>query len=184
MNTRTPVRAALRAETADMHDRVDAAFSGADLTDRAGYARFLTAQAAAHLPVEAALTRDGAERIVPDWDARRRAPALESDLAALDLPVPDGVDVPVFGGFAAILGGIYVLEGSRLGGGMLVRAVPPDLPRAFLGAGNSLLWRGLLSLLEDRLRAPADLKIAIASAREVFGLFETAGRRLGGVIRS
>ena len=47
--------AALRAATADAHERVDGLFSRFDISDPIGYRRFLTAQAVAYLPGEAAL---------------------------------------------------------------------------------------------------------------------------------
>lgn len=53
-------RTALRDATGESHDRVDAVFSAIDLSNLTQYGRFLTAQAAAHLPVEQALDAAGA----------------------------------------------------------------------------------------------------------------------------
>ena len=61
-------RAFLRAQTADAHARVDAAFSRFDLASQEGYADFLAAQAAAFLPVEQALDEAGAEDLIADFD--------------------------------------------------------------------------------------------------------------------
>jgi len=177
MTSHSQVRSALRAATAAHHDRVDAIFSHADLTDREGYGQFLQAQAGAYLPVEAALGEAGAAALVPDWAARRRAAALEADLAALGLPVPHDMADITFEGAAAVLGGVYVLEGSRLGGALLARSVPANFPRAFLAPGDSARWRQLLGILEHTLTSAGDMASAIESASRMFLLFESSGRR-------
>jgi heme oxygenase len=169
-------RAALRTATAPDHERVDAAFSRAVLSDRVSYGHFLRAQAAAHLPVEDALVRGGIAALVPDWDARRRDRLLQDDLHALGLDAPAPVGDPVLKGDAALLGALYVLEGSRLGGTMLKRSVAPDLPTGFLGAMDSAAWRELLALLDARLDTGPERAAAIAAARAVFTLFETGAR--------
>lgn len=177
MTSVLPVRSALRAATAAHHDRVDAVFSRADLATRDGYGRFLQAQAGAYLPVEAGLSRAGAGAVVSDWQARKRAPQIAADLAALGLAVPDD-DVPIaFDDTAAVLGGIYVLEGSRLGGALLARGVPEAFPKAFLAPGESASWRRLLDLLERTLISSEERTSAIESASRVFMLFESSGRR-------
>ncbi|WP_069203505.1 biliverdin-producing heme oxygenase [Sphingomonas panacis] len=170
-------RGALRTATAAHHDRVDAVFSRADLANRDHYARFLQAQAGAYLPVEAALERAGAARLVPDWEARRRSHRLRADLAALGIAVPDdGADI-AFDDDAAVLGGVYVLEGSRLGGAMLARGVPAAFPKSFLTPDQSASWRHLLDLLEHKVIGPAERSSAIESASRVFLLFESNGLR-------
>lgn len=168
-------RTMLRAATAAHHDRVDAVFSRADLTDRDGYGRFMLAQAAAHLPVERALTAAGAADVLPDWAERQRAPLIIADLAALGLTPPDDDVEMTFGTPADVLGGVYVLEGSRLGGTLLKRSVPGDFPTAFLGAGDSAMWRRLLAALDDQLDSDAKRQGAIAAAARVFDNFARAG---------
>lgn len=171
-------RAALRSGTAEDHRRVDALFSRADLSQRAGYTRFLTAQAAAFLPVEAALDAAGAAAILPDWPGRRRSALLRADLAALGAPVPDAVAVPAFAGEADIWGAVYVLEGSRLGGALLRKALSPGLPSAFLGAPAAPgAWRNLLIRLDESLSGPEGTARATAAAKQVFDLFRQAGER-------
>ena len=170
-------RTALRTATAAYHERVDAAFSKAVLSDRTSYGLFLQAQAAAHLPVEDALARGGVEAIVPDWEARRRDTALRDDLAELGLAVPAPAGELVLAGDEALLGGLYVLEGSRLGGTLLKRGVAPGLPTRFLGGMDSGAWRELLGMLDARLNTEAKRTAAIGAACAVFTLFETSGRR-------
>lgn len=168
---------ALRSATADQHDRVDALFSRADLTARGGYAQFLAAQADAHLAVEDALDRSDAAAVLPDWPERRRAALLRADLAELGEAPPPLAQVALFDTPAAVLGAVYVLEGSRLGGRLLQRSVPADLPTRFLGASNPAAWRALLTLLDERLTDDHERRAAIQAATNVFQLFQDSGQR-------
>lgn len=176
MTAESNARAMLRAATADCHERVDAIFSRADLADRDGYGRFLLSQADAFLPIERALDRDGIEQVVPDWAARKRAPALLADLAALGLEGPAGEGEMIFATEPALLGALYVLDGSRLGGALLKRSVSPELPTTFLSAHDSAAWRGLLQIIDDRIRTDADRRAATEAARGVFAAFEVSGQ--------
>lgn len=177
MNSAFSARGALRTATAAYHDRVDAVFSRADLANRDDYGRFLQAQAGAYLPAEAALARAGAATIVPDWDLRRRSSRLTADLAALGVAAPADDAEIAFEDDAAVLGGVYVLEGSRLGGALLARGVPEDFPKSFLASDQSAHWRHLLDLLEHRLLSPGERSSAVESASRVFMLFESSGQR-------
>lgn len=171
------VRATLRAATRDAHDRLDAAFSRYDLSSVDGYRRFLSRQAAAHLPVEAALEAAGAGTVISDWPHRRRGDQLRADLADLGA---ETIEEQVFAGFdtpAEMLGGLYVLEGSRLGGAVLERQVSNGLPRRFLTQGSSLAWRTLLDVVETKLTSPSEIAGAVAGARSVFACFEAAAHR-------
>ena len=174
MKARTALRTGTRAE----HNRVDALFAAFDLTTPDGYRRFLLAQAAAFLPVERALDEAGAQNIVSDWPARRRSALLEADLIALDETVPEQVAAPFFSSPASVLGGVYVLEGSRLGGALLKRGLPAGSPRRFLDAPqNAGSWRKLLENLDASLYRADDLAAAVKAAREVFQRFEAGGQR-------
>jgi heme oxygenase len=168
-------RMALRAATRGEHDRVDAVFAAVDLGDASTYRRFLLAQGAAHLAVEAALDAAGAERVLPDWPARRRGVLLRADLN--DLGVSDLVTAPppAIEGQAAVFGAVYVLEGSRLGGQVLKRSVGQGLPVRFLGASDPAGWRRLLDMLDEFLSRPEEIATGIKAAREVFGVFERCG---------
>lgn len=172
----TSPRFALRAATAAAHARVDALYSSLDLSRPDDYTRFLTSHAAAYLPVEQALARAGADDLVPGWSARRRGAALSTDLAAMGLAVPPAQPAPAFDGEAEILGGLYVLEGSRLGGAVLVRSVTPGLPTAFLAPEEASSWRGFVAQLDRRLASPAALNRATQSALAVFAVFERCAR--------
>ncbi|QPQ56182.1 biliverdin-producing heme oxygenase [Allosphingosinicella flava] len=176
----------MRAATAACHERVDALFSAFDLSTLEGYSAFLAAQAEAHVPIEAALDDAGIERIVPDWAERKRGSFILADLSDLGRH-PEGWDWDDAGalrlddkeGKAALLGALYVLEGSRLGGSVLKRQVPAHLPTRFLGAPQQPgAWRKLLEMLDVFLYEPALVDAAAGAARQVFESFERAGKRV------
>lgn len=172
-------RAALRAATAADHDRVDTIFSRYDLSSGSDYGAFLCAQASALLPIEEALDEAGAEQVVPDWPVRRRANLLKADLDALHIPLPEPLPArPIIIGKASILGAVYVLEGSRLGGAVLKRGLAEGAPKRFLDARQDAgSWRKLLKSLDDLLVRPDQLEAAAVAAREIFSRFETGGER-------
>lgn len=171
-------RNALRKATAASHARVDAAFSRFRLDDADDYRRFLLAQAAGFLPVEAALDEAGADELIPDWAERRRAPLLRADLDALNVTAPELFGPPpIFSGNASMLGATYVLEGSRLGGALLKRQLPKSFPRRFLDARQPAgSWRKLLETLDLFLIRQDDLELAARAANEVFARFEEGAK--------
>lgn len=171
-------RAFLRERTGEAHERVDGLFSRLNLADPGDYRRFLQAQAEAHLAAERALDEADAGAILPDWPSRRRGEALKADLA--DLGIQTGTGEPLhFVCEAEILGGIYVLEGSRLGGKLLKKSVPARLPSRFLDQDQEPgAWRKLLEKLEERLYDSRRLEAAAWAAGQVFDRFETAGGRI------
>lgn len=169
-------REMLRAATADCHRRVDEIYSAARLSDPVSYGNFLCAQAAAFLPVEAALDAAGISDVIDDWPSRMRAPHLMHDLSELGIARPAPVAPFAIAGAAEMLGALYVIEGSRLGAKLLKRSVPAHLPATFLGGSGSGSWQSLLILL-DRMLDTVELRHqAIGAASDVFTLFERCGR--------
>lgn len=169
----------LRKATANAHDRVDAAFASFDLSDARPYGAFLQRHAAAFLPAEDALTRAGAGDLIPDWEQFLRGPALIADLARMGLSVPAPKRPPDYADPAAIFGGAYVLEGSRLGGALLRRCVGAGFSRLFLDSVQPPgRWRAFIALLDHALYQNAQLERATKAALETFALFEIveAGR--------
>jgi heme oxygenase len=176
------LRNILKDATATDHAKLDGRLAAFDLHELTGYRRFLEANAAALLPLEGALVAAGVRDILPDWDRHRRSRAILSDLAAVG-GTPQLLDPPVLSGPLAVLGTLYVLEGSRLGAAYLLRHVrraSDPLIRnatAYLahGAGQHL-WQDFLAVLEshaDELRDEADL---IEPARRALDLFSRAAQ--------
>lgn len=148
------LRLRLRQFGAELHQQVDEAFSALTPQTADGYRRFLRAHAAALFSLEQTLEHHAIERLLADWPARRRSPALLADLQALGcagaMPVPMPALWQVTKGWC--WGAVYVLEGSRLGAQVLVRRVQTEQPEApvnYLAHGDSAaLWPAFLRQLE------------------------------------
>lgn len=157
------VRQALRDATMANHQRVDEVFSDFALDSVSGYRAFLKAHARALAPLE--------EIAKP---AAPRLPRLMEDLAALGEPLPEPLAVERPGGEAFRWGALYALEGSRLGGAMLERRVPPGLPRAYLssvhGKGG---WIAFQNALDEAASGGGEdwINGAIQGAEAAFALF-------------
>ena len=146
---------------------------------------------AAVLPaLELWLEDHGIDRILPDWSVRRRRYALAEDLAALGIasapPLP-----PRFAfsepGDADLTGAAYVLEGSRLGGRLLKNSMADQvdpLPTAFLGHGESDLWRGFVEAIGALTFSPSERQRALLAAHSVFTAYEEAFASAGPTARA
>ncbi len=172
----SPLRELTRAE----HDRVDLLYSQFKLDAPASYASFLLAQGAAHCAVEAELERAGVAGVLADWPARRRSDLVAADLGELGLRVPERVFGRHLAGLPQILGAVYVLEGSRLGGKVLAKRLYPGAPRRFLAAvGGRSAWPLLVNLLNQNLQDPGDLMTAATAAKDCFACFERSAVQQG-----
>ena len=179
MSVRGAAREALRDGTRAAHEALDGLFARFDLADERGYRRFLKAHAMALPPLERALDEAGMARLLDDWPARRRADALAADLAALGEAMPSPLAVAPLATPAAAWGTVYVLEGSRLGGAMLARAIGIGLPHGYLGAPQPPgSWRKLLERLELALYQPDHIGEATEAAAHAFVTFGEAGRTM------
>jgi heme oxygenase len=125
----------LRAATQALHGALDSSLAPSTLKVREGYVRYLRMNWPC-APIERDLEDAGVRVLLPDWEQRRRRYELARDLDSLgalgdlgaDLeetaplhraPAPQRVDADI----GAILGWAYVLEGSRLGAGLILRTV-------------------------------------------------------------
>lgn len=131
----------------------------------------LAAHAAALMPIEAWIDLPD---LVPGTVAR--SPALADDLAALGRPVGPVAPVDWPRSAAARWGAAYVVEGSRLGNQVILRDVPADLPRRYLGAVGT--WRAFVSALDREADhgGPAWQDEAIAAAQRTFAVYRDAAR--------
>lgn len=174
------LRSELKAATQADHEKLDRLVSRWDLSHRDSYAEFLRLHSALIPPLEQWLERSGVESLLPDWLVRQRRGALQSDLAALSVQPLAPVGIELRPSLPSVAGVLYVLEGSRLGGKLLVRrvvSVSEAVPAAFLEHGSgSQLWRSYLNWLDSQSFGPASRREAVTSARSVFDLYTaTAG---------
>jgi heme oxygenase len=129
--------ARLRAETRVLHSALDSNLNPTAVLEREGYILYLRVNWPC-AAIESALEDAGVKRLLPDWDQRRRRFALARDLEGLgasadlrrfeELKVLDGLRLAPGGRridaeTGAILGWTYVLEGSRLGAGLILKTV-------------------------------------------------------------
>lgn len=178
----------IREATCSSHSRLDTALAKLDLSFPVYYEGFLRSQAEALFPIEAALEAGGIESILSDWDLRIRTPALQHDLAALNItchPQP----APGFTSEAQMLGAVYVLEASRMSARvMLARlAENPDSEAmnatAYLRHGfGKRFWPSFLSVLENHPAAQNDPAGVVQGARIAFAMFESALIPLGNIV--
>lgn len=186
----------LRAETRDLHERVEHRLPLLDARlTLAGYRATLQALHGLHAPLERRLAAvPGLERCGLDLARRWRAPRLAADLRALGAP-PSALDaasphVPHVGDVASALGALYVLEGSTLGGRVVARHVTAALPVtaadgcAFLASAGTHVgrsWRSFRHAVEAYAAARDDAvaQAIVDGARATFVAFDraTAGLR-------
>jgi heme oxygenase len=180
----SPIRARLREATADAHAALDARLQSLDLTTRAGYGRFLGANAAALLPVECALEAAGVHDVLPGWDDHARSRAMYADLDLLGISPRPVAAADAALNRARILGALYVLEGSRLGAKFLVRQVTRSTDPLVREATSYLrhgegrnLWASFLALLEREDPSAAEEAEMIAGAQWAFSRFAEGASR-------
>ena len=150
----------LRAATRPYHDAVEAnPFNQALRTGTvtaADTARFLAAMYGVVRPYEACLRAQEA-RFGPEWELPRRyrAALILADLPRLGHPAtpPDCPALPPLATRAQLLGAMYVLEGSTLGGQVIARQLTKagiGAPAYFTGRGDQTgpLWKAFCQQLE------------------------------------
>jgi heme oxygenase len=178
----------IRNATQTSHSRLEFALSKLDLAIPLYYEGFLRSQAEALFPIEVSLEAGGIENLIPDWTQRIRTPALERDLAILNItchPLP----APDFKSAAEMFGAVYVLEASRMGARvMLARlAEHPESEAmnatAYLRHGfGKRFWPSFLTLLERHPAALTDTAGVVKGAGIAFAMFEDALRPMANVV--
>lgn len=185
---RDEIRDATRAEHHDIEARMDLMrpdFGPQDYTGllqrylafHTSFERFLHAQSARFSPLAEFYQRD-----------RMKAAWLASDLKALgmDSPVPAPAALhpcleALYADESHLLGGLYVIEGSMLGGAVLSRQfgrrfdlTPESGLKYFSGYGSATRekWSALLQLLSALDHQPEARRGAVAGAKAMFRIFQ------------
>jgi heme oxygenase len=176
-------RFALKAATADAHDRVEDVVRSAGMFDTLeGYRRYVAATWALRTRFEGLLDMNGASAVWPLWPSRRIAGLAAQDMADLGVPARAEEFVPSALTAGELLGVLYVLEGSSLGARLLVRSVSGLGLSADNGAGHlhaqageASAWRSFVEVLEASPEPPCH-----AMANSVFHAFADAYRQAVG----
>jgi heme oxygenase len=165
------VRDKLRETTAGAHAELDGVAETLLSQGSDGYSRFLAALGAVIIPLEKRLEMSGIENVLPDWSMRARRYNLKADLRELARAC-EFVEAPAIRAPAELLGAAYVLEGSRLGASLLLRALRPSTATRFLRHGQCKgLWPSFLGVLETNADVRLHFDQTRAAAVAVFGLF-------------
>ena len=173
-NEAQTLREHLREATSHSHELLDASMRPAsDWRSLGDYARFLTTQHAARLPVEAWLSRYAPAELRPP----EQTPLLESDLDELaqTTAAPRHEFELDYRADATVVGVAWVLAGSSLGNramlGDMKRAAPegPSWPHEFL---SSRAMTDFWKRLRARVEAPANLTQAKEASRAATAVFD------------
>ncbi len=169
----------LRHDTADLHESLETALplGAMDLT-RERYIRVLQGFRGFFAAWEPVALHAAPADLVEFVVERARTPLLDRDLAALgSSPKRElATELPPLTTTARLLGSMYVLEGSRLGGQSMVRGLEsrlgltPQQGLAFFygfGPQTGSQWKAFCAVVEQRVD-DAQAAEAVASARATF----------------
>lgn len=116
--------------------------------------------------------------IIPDIDQRRKLEAIEADLSYLNVPSnPNTFSLPPAATTAHLLGYMYVMEGSSLGGAMIYKHlsrhidISEEKGAAYFTCYKTELgskWKTFLDILGDYALPEQNAKDIIEGARTAF----------------
>ena len=125
-------------------------------------------------------------RVAPDWleeirIPRRRQEMLRDDLAYFDIEASHSEipALPPIRSFSELLGAMYVMEGSTLGGQLIARHVErvlclePGVGNAYFrshGERTGTMWKEFCEVLRNRI-PDAEANDAVLSAKAMFRAF-------------
>lgn len=168
----------LRDSTAQLHQKLDAAFEKAGFLNAEHYRSFLTVHAMVVLPAEKWLEDFDLKDLPPDWPERSSSSRIIADLGNLGVAVPTAPELELRRTPAAASGVLYVLEGSRLGGALIGRKLTSgdrsnDRPMRFLSEPRGD-WQPFVAWLNGRSWSGGEAAIAVESASYIFSLYSSA----------
>jgi heme oxygenase len=184
----TDMRSRLRQVTQDLHRSAESHFRLHDRTwNRDLYSALLQRLWGFHAPLEESLMRLDWRGSAIAMDTRRKRALLEADLLYLGMD-PVGVsqiatcrELPPMAHLHDGLGALYALEGSTLGGQVILRTLQAQLDISPLaggrffasyGPGIGAMWRRYLEVLEDAGKAPHAAEAIERAALQTFAAFD------------
>lgn len=179
----------LRTRARNLHAQLeDAVNISAALSSGPSYVRLLYGYLNIYRSFEAALQSQVAGiREIVSQTYQSRVPSLERDLRALCTdpvgphpcrPASRSIPLPDLGEVDSVLGALYVVEGSGLGGQVIYREIQRSLnidvdsgAAFFFGNGEKTgaAWKRFTALLNERISRPEQ---AADAAEAMFGAFE------------
>ena len=180
----TDLLQALRSATRPLHDELDGAAASRKIGEGTltadDYRRLIAWQYRAHAVTEAGLEHfawPGAYRY------SSREAVLQAEASALGLPLPRVRTLKPPRSLAGAAGRAYVLEGSSLGGNMILGHLRKNQRLvglsdfdfyAFQRDVGLRQWRAFVAFAKTRDWSPAEVEEASAEAVSVFGVFAQA----------
>lgn len=190
---KTDLPARLRLATRDQHVALEARVDPERrLRTLDGYLGWLGILLGFHRPLESVLGEIDWSDSGLDFDQRRRAGLLSADLADLGMDasaLPDCPDLPEVGGPARAFGCLYVLEGSTLGGQVVVRqygelfgGLGGRAMRYYTSYGSNIgrQWRAFQQALAGICTDPESEAACITAAQETFDALDAWVARCDG----
>ena len=176
--------AVIRSRTRPLHAQLESSFDlTASLTSIETYRDLLERYLSIYKPFEAELANQPATTLaLISWPERSRVAQLERDLAALG-GKPEGMPAPALpklDDLSSLLGALYVVEGSSLGGQIIYRQIQQQLGldagsgvAFFYGDGDATgsSWKRFTAILEANITDP---NRAADAAEAMFHAFEQA----------
>lgn len=143
------------------------------------YAEFLKCFYAYFSEVEKAIAPYITAAILPDYAERRHAVYLKNDIEALGFSTDrlPAVTIPVITNTLQALGALYVMEGSIMGGSIIVQMLAKsgitNGVSFFSGYGDATrtMWEKFVTVMNAQATTIAAEAIAIAAADETFTRF-------------
>ena len=183
-----PMRPRLRQVTAELHRSAERHFGlESRAWDQRAYRAMLERLWGFYAPLENALMRLDWRRCAIRMEVRCKRAWLESDLVSLGAAPEDLSRLEACGALPCLedvpegLGALYVVEGSTLGGQVILRTLQDILdisPRAgglffsSYGRGTGAMWRDYLDVMEDVARTPRAAHAIERAAVETFAAFD------------
>jgi heme oxygenase (biliverdin-IX-beta and delta-forming) len=178
-SARSPAHEQLRSSTRHLHQLVDSRFDLASISSEPAYTAFLLANWP-FASIEVGLERAGIQNVLPDWGKRRRRDALAEDIRQCGISPPSIDRLEIDSDHGALLGWSYVLEGSRLGAGIILQATKRHGEKTargtrFLQHGvGEHLWRDFKIALAKIDKDPPAVSKACVAAGLAFHCFLSA----------
>ena len=150
-----------------------------DIRSREDYAALLRCFYAYFNHVERAIAPYITDVVLPDYKNRRNSSYIKRDIEALGgnvLELPE-TTVPVIAGHVEALGALYVMEGSIMGGGIIVKILEKagihDGVSFFSGYGEATpqMWGLFVSVLNRQSVTDEQRASTIRAANETFAHF-------------
>jgi heme oxygenase len=145
----------------------------------ADYAEFLKYFYTYFSQVEKAIAPYITTELLPDYKERRNSSFIKHDIEALGATVADvpTISVPVINNQLQALGALYVMEGSIMGGSIIVKMLERmDISTGIsffsgYGAATGQMWGTFVGVMNQAAASTEEEAIAIQTANETFSRF-------------